>query len=197
MSDLASKLKPSRFPGMSPFMAAIVGYVLGESFTQPEIAEIAVSEDENLVYVRRAGAGHVLTWEFGAAARAGESANMSTLIKRLLTGNYGESGTCYLCLAMALPDKLRTLSNADGQSIRFSALSSTRSGLFGALHAINNTPLRGLLPVTSFLSRTVMAQNSPGSGEIVVPEQSGPTVSNEFALVPAIVTLAILSPPGP
>jgi len=41
---------------MSPFMTAIVGYVLGESFTQPEIAEIAVSESENLVYVRRTGA---------------------------------------------------------------------------------------------------------------------------------------------
>ena len=37
-------------------MAAIVGYVLGESFTQPEIAEIAVSESENLVYIRREGA---------------------------------------------------------------------------------------------------------------------------------------------
>ena len=41
---------------MSPFMAAIVGYVLGESFTNPQIAEIAVSESENLVYIRRAGA---------------------------------------------------------------------------------------------------------------------------------------------
>lgn len=41
---------------MSPFMAAVVGYVLGESFTDPEIAEIAVSETENLVYIRKAGA---------------------------------------------------------------------------------------------------------------------------------------------
>lgn len=55
METLATKLRPSRFPGMSPFMAAIVGYVLGESFTDPAIAEIKVSEAENLVYIRRAG----------------------------------------------------------------------------------------------------------------------------------------------
>jgi hypothetical protein len=40
---------------MSPLMAAIVGYVMGESFTDPEIAEIAVSEGEGIVYVRKAG----------------------------------------------------------------------------------------------------------------------------------------------
>jgi hypothetical protein len=40
---------------MSPLMAAIVGYVLGESFTTPEIAEIVVSENENLFYIRQAG----------------------------------------------------------------------------------------------------------------------------------------------
>lgn len=36
-------------------MAAIVGYVLGEHFTTPEIEEIAVSEQENLVYIRPEG----------------------------------------------------------------------------------------------------------------------------------------------
>lgn len=54
--SLDSKLNPGRFPGMSPFMAAVVGFVLGESFTTPEIAELTVSETENLVYVRKAGA---------------------------------------------------------------------------------------------------------------------------------------------
>ena len=44
------------FPGMSPFTAAVVGYVLGESFTDPEIAELTVSEKENLVYIRQVGA---------------------------------------------------------------------------------------------------------------------------------------------
>ena len=56
MDELTRKLRPSRFPGMSPFMAAVVGYVLGESYTDPEIAEIAVSEQENLVYIRQSGA---------------------------------------------------------------------------------------------------------------------------------------------
>ena len=54
--DLIQKLKPSRFPGMSPFMGAVVGFVLGESFTKPEIAELTVSESENLVYIRQTGA---------------------------------------------------------------------------------------------------------------------------------------------
>ena len=36
-------------------MAAIVGFVLEESFTDPQIAELAVSENENLVYFRKAG----------------------------------------------------------------------------------------------------------------------------------------------
>jgi hypothetical protein len=55
ISMLKSKLKPTRFPGMSPLMAAIVGYVLGESFTTPEISEIAVGESDNLVYIRKSG----------------------------------------------------------------------------------------------------------------------------------------------
>jgi hypothetical protein len=55
MDTLKAKLHPGRFPGMSPFMAAMVGYVLGESLTNPEIAEVTVSEAENLVYVRKQG----------------------------------------------------------------------------------------------------------------------------------------------
>ena len=58
MPTLAEKLHPSRFSEMSPFMAAIVAYVLGEAWTEPAIAEITVSEAEDLVYVRKAdGAG--------------------------------------------------------------------------------------------------------------------------------------------
>jgi len=41
---------------MSPFMAAITAYVLAESWTNPQIAEITVSETEDLVYVRKEGA---------------------------------------------------------------------------------------------------------------------------------------------
>jgi hypothetical protein len=37
-------------------MAAIVGYILDEAFTDPTIAEMAMSEQENLVYIRPEGA---------------------------------------------------------------------------------------------------------------------------------------------
>lgn len=53
---LNEKLNPARFPGMSPMMAAVVGYVLGESFTQPEMSEIKVSEREDLAYFRKSDA---------------------------------------------------------------------------------------------------------------------------------------------
>jgi hypothetical protein len=55
MSNLNEKLHPSRFSEMSPFMAAIVAFVPGESWTNPAIAEITVSESEDLVYIRKAG----------------------------------------------------------------------------------------------------------------------------------------------
>lgn len=55
MNTLSEKLHPDRFTEMSPFMAAIVAYVLGETWTDPDIAEIKVSETEDLVYVRKAG----------------------------------------------------------------------------------------------------------------------------------------------
>ena len=52
-ANLIEKLHPARFSDMSALMAAIVGYVLGESFTEPSIAELTVSEQENLVYTRQ------------------------------------------------------------------------------------------------------------------------------------------------
>lgn len=55
MSSLTLKLHPDRFTEMSPFMAAITPYVLGESWTDPQIVEITVSEQEDLVYVRKVG----------------------------------------------------------------------------------------------------------------------------------------------
>lgn len=56
MPTLTEKLHPRRFTEMSPFMAAIVAFVLGESWTDPAIAEVTVSEAEDLVYVRKVGA---------------------------------------------------------------------------------------------------------------------------------------------
>ncbi len=55
MSSLKQKLHPDRFSDMSPFMAAITAYVLDESWTDPQIAEITVSEQEDLVYIRKVG----------------------------------------------------------------------------------------------------------------------------------------------
>jgi len=45
MDALKTKLNLTRFPGMSPMMAAIIGYVLSESFTDPAIAEITRIDD--------------------------------------------------------------------------------------------------------------------------------------------------------
>lgn len=42
---LASKLHPDRFSAMSGKMAAIVAYILGESWTEPEIAALSVTSD--------------------------------------------------------------------------------------------------------------------------------------------------------
>jgi hypothetical protein len=42
---LAEKLKPDRFSAMSGKMAAIVGYIVGESWTEPEIAALSVTSD--------------------------------------------------------------------------------------------------------------------------------------------------------
>ena len=39
------KLRPSRFPGMSSKMAAVVGYALGANFVDPAIREINVTSD--------------------------------------------------------------------------------------------------------------------------------------------------------
>jgi len=53
MTSLAEKLHPDRFTEMSPLMAAIAGYVLGESWTDPKIAEIAVINGD--ISVKRSG----------------------------------------------------------------------------------------------------------------------------------------------
>ena len=43
--SLFHKLHPSRFPRMSGFMVAVVGYVLDIRFVGPAIAEIAITSD--------------------------------------------------------------------------------------------------------------------------------------------------------
>jgi hypothetical protein len=51
--SLCLKLHPRRFPHASPFMHAIIGYMLGESYTKPEILELR--RNDNNLLVRRTG----------------------------------------------------------------------------------------------------------------------------------------------
>ena len=53
---LPNKLHPSRFPGMSAKMIAVVGCILGEDWTEPTIAELVITSDG---FVLARNAGHV------------------------------------------------------------------------------------------------------------------------------------------
>jgi hypothetical protein len=44
-ASLASKLRPDRFTAMSPKMAAIVGCILDEPFTEPRMTSLLVTSD--------------------------------------------------------------------------------------------------------------------------------------------------------
>lgn len=54
LETLVAKLDPRRFRGMSPQMAAIVGYILGQKWTTPEIEGMVVTSD-GFVLARRTG----------------------------------------------------------------------------------------------------------------------------------------------
>jgi hypothetical protein len=56
MLTLTESLHPRRFPGMSGKMAAIVGYILGEVWSKPNIAEMVVTSDG---FVLARNTGHV------------------------------------------------------------------------------------------------------------------------------------------
>ena len=43
--ELVAKLRPERFTAMSGKMAAIVGYIVGERFSDPAITELVVTSD--------------------------------------------------------------------------------------------------------------------------------------------------------
>ncbi len=46
---LHHKLHPRRFPGMSPKMAAMVGYILGQEWTSPSLITLSITSDGFLV----------------------------------------------------------------------------------------------------------------------------------------------------
>ena len=52
--NLVKKLRPENFSAMSGRMAAIVGYILGEKFTDPSVAQLIVMDD-GFVLARHAG----------------------------------------------------------------------------------------------------------------------------------------------
>jgi hypothetical protein len=49
LEALKSKLDPRRFPGMSGRMAAILGYFLGEEYTDPQVYSLSITSDGFLV----------------------------------------------------------------------------------------------------------------------------------------------------
>jgi len=71
---LIDKLRPGRFTAMSGKMAAIVGYILGERFSDPAISELVVTSD-GFVLAQREG-------EVGANEMIGEEADLN---RNLLT----------------------------------------------------------------------------------------------------------------
>ena len=59
MSDLAAKLRPDRFSEMSDVMAGIVGYIVGEDFTEPSITDLLVTADG---FVLAGRTRHLRSW---------------------------------------------------------------------------------------------------------------------------------------
>lgn len=43
LNDLVRKLNPSRFPGLSPLLAALIGFVLGAEFLPPRIVAVEIT----------------------------------------------------------------------------------------------------------------------------------------------------------
>lgn len=71
---LIDKLRPDRFTGMSGKMAAIVGYILDQRFSDPAISELVVTSD-GFVLAQREG-------EVGANEMIGEETDLN---RNLLT----------------------------------------------------------------------------------------------------------------
>ena len=49
LNDLIRKLNPRRFPGMSPILSALIGFVLGADFFGPNIAAVTVTQSGTVV----------------------------------------------------------------------------------------------------------------------------------------------------
>lgn len=73
---LVDKLRPDRFTAMSGKMAAIVGYILDESFSDPAIRELVVTSD-GFVMAQSEG-------EVGANDLIGEEADLNRNLLALI-----------------------------------------------------------------------------------------------------------------
>jgi hypothetical protein len=74
---LVAKLRPDRFSAMSGKMAAIVGYILSEPFSEPAISELVVTSD-GFVLAQREG-------EVGANDLIGSEADLNRNLLDLIT----------------------------------------------------------------------------------------------------------------
>ena len=75
--QLVAKLRPDRFTAMSGKMAAIVGYILGEQFSEPAISELVVTSD-GFVLAQAEG-------EVGANDMLGTEADLNRNLLDLIT----------------------------------------------------------------------------------------------------------------
>jgi hypothetical protein len=57
-SNTVKKLNPGRFPGMSGKMAAILGAIFGEEFTNPRMASVTVTSDGFLLGMNEGDIGY-------------------------------------------------------------------------------------------------------------------------------------------
>jgi hypothetical protein len=73
---LVDKLRPARFTAMSGKMAAVVGYILDERFSDPAISELVVTSD-GFVLAQREG-------EVGANEMIGEEADLNRNLLALI-----------------------------------------------------------------------------------------------------------------
>ncbi len=73
-----AKLHPSRFPNMSDQMRAILGYLLGEAFTEPAIAELHLTAEGGVLAIPVTAAG-----ARGQATFIGAAADLQANLSRL------------------------------------------------------------------------------------------------------------------
>lgn len=55
---LSEKLSPNRFTAMSGKMAAIVGYIIDEKFTDPEIEDMTITSDHFVLAQKKGDIGY-------------------------------------------------------------------------------------------------------------------------------------------